>query len=289
MRTRRTPAQLDHPDSARLSPADQAQLSVVVPVRNDARMLDGCLAALTSQGCAEIIVVDGNSTDDSVEVARRHGATVLSDDGRGLPYARSLGAIHATTPFVALVDADVVLAQGALAALLREFVEGGYAGLQSGLASTAGPGYWGQALAFHHRTGRSRNWFGVVATVFRRDVLLEHGFDARFLSGEDIELRWRLTQAGHRLGVSTRTIVEHRFAGDGFAFAKAQFVADGMGLGRMVRKQRVRGLPLLLLPLAATVRGVALSLARGQVGMVPYFCAFLVWNYAGMAATLVRA
>jgi glycosyltransferase involved in cell wall biosynthesis len=263
-----------------------ADLTVVIPVRNDADSLRGCLDTLADEGCAEIIVVDGNSTDDSVAVAKAYGATVLSDEGLGLPYARSLGAQHASTMYVALVDADVMVTPGDLARLLEEFVTKGYAGLQAGLQSTSGPGYWGQALVFHHRNGRSKDWFGVVATIFAREVLLQHGFDTRFLSGEDIELRWRLQQGGHRVGVSRQTIVEHRFTRDDYAFARGQFLADGMGLGRMVRKQKLRGLPLLMLPLAAAVRGVTISLIHRRPAFIPYFGAFLVGNYAGMARAL---
>lgn len=82
-----------------------------------------------------------------------------------------------------------------------------------------------------------------MATLFDRKALLEHGFDARFLSGEDIELRWRLQRAGARIGVSERTIVEHRFEDDSYDFAKGQWLADGHGLGRMVVKHGARGAP----------------------------------------------
>lgn len=263
-----------------------AQLSVVVPVRNAEGLVDDCLASIVRARPRELIVVDGLSTDGTVEAARRHGARVLSDGGRGLPAARTLGAAAAAGRWVALVDADVVLPDGALAALLQEFVEGAYTGLQAGLVSTGGPGYWGRALAHHHRTGRSRHWFGVVATIFERDTLLRVGFDERFVSGEDIELRWRIEQAGGRVGVSRRTVVTHRFAGDGFAFARDQFVADGRGLGRMVAKHRARGLWLAALPAAAAVRGMVLSVARAQPRWVPYYLSFAAYNYKGMVGGL---
>jgi glycosyltransferase involved in cell wall biosynthesis len=172
-------------------------LTVVVPVRNAAGMLADCLDSIVRQRPAEIVVVDGNSTDTTLELARRYEVTILSDEGRGLPVARLLGVRAAVTPHVALVDADVVLPDGALARLLTEYLAGGYTALQAGLNSVGGPGYWGRALAQHHRSGRSKTWFGLVATIFDRDTLLEIGFDERFLSGEDIELRWRLIKAGH--------------------------------------------------------------------------------------------
>lgn len=262
------------------------EMSVVVPVRNAEDLLDGCLSAVERQGVHEVIVVDGMSTDSTLDIARRYGTTILSDEGKGLPAARTLGAQHATTRWVALVDADVVLPDGALEDLLAEFLQGGYVALQAGLLSTSGPGYWGQALVAHHRSGRSRSWFGVVATIFERSQLLEFGFDPEFLSGEDIELRWRLQRAGARTGVSQTTVVEHRFAGDDFSFARDQFLADGRGLARMVR-QGGRGAFLLLgLPLAACVRGMALSVAQRRPQLIPYYLCYMGYNYVGMLPEL---
>ena len=259
------------------------RLTAVVPVRNGEALLPGCLAALARNGVGNVVVVDGRSSDRSRTIAVEHGAVVVSDEGRGLPYARALGARTATTDLVLLVDVDVVFPDGGVAALVREFLSGGYAAVQAGQESVGGPGYWGRALANHHRTGRSRHWFGLVATVFRRDELLSIGFDDEFRSGEDIELRWRLRALGRPAGVSRGVVVQHRFAGDDFAFAKDQFLMDGAGLGLMVRRNGVRGLRLALLPAAAAVRGMVLSSVHGEGRWLPYYGAFAWWNYVGMA------
>ncbi len=260
--------------------------SVVVPTRNAEGLLEACLDSVARSRPREIIVVDGCSTDATRQIAARYTDRILSDEGRGLPVARLLGVRAATSAHVALVDADVVLPDGALDRLLDEFRTGHYAALQAGLHSVSGPGYWGRALAHHHRTGRSKDWFGVVATIFERERLLDLGFDERFVSGEDIELRWRLEQSGARAGVSRATVVTHRFAGDDFAFARDQFLADGKGLGRMVRKHGWRGLWLVLLPTLAAGRGVALSLWQRQPRWIPYYGCYGVFNYVGMAAGL---
>jgi glycosyltransferase involved in cell wall biosynthesis len=277
----------DLPDGPSTSSELMGDLTVIIPVRNAAGILETCLASVVRARPAEIVIVDGNSSDDTLDIARRYPVTVLSDEGKGLPYARALGARAAKTTRVALIDADVVLPEGALENLLQEFNDEGYVALQAGLASVAGPGYWGQALAYHHQTGRSKNWFGVVATIFMRDELLEQGFDAAFLSGEDIELRWRLQQAGAKIGVSSKTTVIHRFE-DGFAFARGQWLADGQGLARMIRKHRVRAGLLAALPLAAGVRGIGLSLAKGKPKWIPYFLCFSVFNYVAMVGELVK-
>ena len=236
------------------------EVSVVIPARNAAAWLAECLASVLSQHPREIIVVDGCSTDATAEIARSFGAQVISDGGSGLPAARMMGARYADSDVVALIDADVVLPPGALGALLAEFEAGGFDGLQFGLASESdGPGYWGGALAWHHNHSRVRSWFGVSATLMRRDVLLELGFDEGFRSGEDIELRIRLEQAGRRIGVSQTTLVRHRFADD-FDCARDQWLQDGAGMARTIRKHPRRAGWLLVLPLLATGAGRALSL-----------------------------
>ena len=141
--------------------------------------------------------------------------------------------------------------------LYTEFRDGGFTALQAGLISEAGPGYWGQALVFHHNNGRSKNWPGVMATIFRKDRLLHYGFDEWFASGEDIELRWRLRKGGEKLGVSRTVLVAHRFE-DTLSCALGQFKADGEGLARMVLKYRLPALKLLGIPAAGAVRGMRL-------------------------------
>ncbi len=287
---RRVPSRLGKPparSAARASVTAALEVSVVVPARNAAGMLDECLAAIVASQPSEVIVVDGLSCDDTVQIARRHGARVLSDGGRGLPVARMVGVQAARLDVVALIDADVVVGPGDLERLLQERRRGGYAALQAGLRSVSGPGYWGRALADHHRTGRSRNWFGVGATVFVREILLAYAFDERFQSGEDIDLRWRLRAAGVKAGVSRETVVVHRF-GDTWAYAKEQWLADGRGLARMVRAHGPRAKLLAAMPLAAGVRGISLSLLRLEPQWIPYFVCFMAYNYRSLISELAR-
>lgn len=270
-----------------MTEASLSDLTVVVPVRNAESFIIECLDGVLASHPAAVIVVDGVSTDRTVELAERFPVQVLSDHGRGVAAARLLGAERATTEWLALVDVDVVLGPEDLGSLLEEARAGGYTALQAGLESSSGPGYWGRALVRHHRSGISRHWFGLVATIFRRDAFLDVGLDPDFVSGEDIELRWRLERSGARIGVSTRTVVDHRF-GDTFDFAIGQFLADGGGLARMASKHGWRAAPLLAMPFAAGARGVALSVIRREPQWIPYYATFVACNWIGMTRQLAR-
>ena len=194
-----------------------------------------------------------------------------------------IGVRAASTRYVALVDADVLLPPASLEALLRELEHGGYVALQAGLDSFSDGGYWGDALAAHHRRSRSRWWFCVVATLFDRDVLLQHSLDGSYVSGEDIDLRWRLRRAGLRTGVSRTTLVRHRF-GSGWQFAKGQWLADGQANARMVLGGHgPRAALLLVMPLLAAVRGTVVGAVHRELHLVPYFTCYAVFNYVGMA------
>ena len=93
-------------------------MTVVIPCRNDAVLLEACLQSLAGQSVAprEIVVVDNNSTDASAETARRFGARVVFEPMRGIPAAAGAGydaaaaaAVLATDAVIARCDADCVL------------------------------------------------------------------------------------------------------------------------------------------------------------------------------------
>jgi len=84
------------------------RISVVVPVKDDARELEHCLEALTRQTrpAHEIIVVDNDSADDSSEVAARYGAIVVTELRKGIWAAASSGFDTASGDILARCDAD---------------------------------------------------------------------------------------------------------------------------------------------------------------------------------------
>lgn len=92
-------------------------ISVVIPVRDDAAALDGCLAALARQTVPplEVIVVDNASRDASAAVARRWGATVIPEPRVGIPAAAATGYDAAAGQVIARLDADSVPAPDWLA------------------------------------------------------------------------------------------------------------------------------------------------------------------------------
>ncbi len=110
-------------------------VSVIVPNYNYAKTLRLCLESVRAQTYEniELIVVDDGSTDDSVEIARGHGADVtVTETNIGAPAARNLGARRAHGDILFFLDSDVALAPesvaGAVALLGSDPAIGGVCG-----------------------------------------------------------------------------------------------------------------------------------------------------------------
>jgi len=89
-------------------------VAFIIPALNEeealALMLDGLRAALDAAACADadIVVVDNGSRDATPEVARKHGARVVSEPRRGYGQAclAGIAGLSAGTNIVVFLDAD---------------------------------------------------------------------------------------------------------------------------------------------------------------------------------------
>jgi glycosyltransferase involved in cell wall biosynthesis len=189
------------------------RISIIVPAYNNPQDLRQCLSALMAEAYpgAEVIVVDDASTDDTPAVAIRMGARVLRlAKNSGPAAARNYGARHATGEILFFVDADVVVAGGAVRRVVDVLEE------RPGLAAVFGsydarPQAGGVVSQYrnllHHFVHQDGNpeastfWAGCGA--IRRPVFEEvGGFDERRYprpSIEDIELGYRLRHAGYHI------------------------------------------------------------------------------------------
>ena len=113
-----------------------ADVSVVIPARNEALSLPVLLASLRESVTAvrEVLVVDDASTDGTAQVAASGGATVLAAPApppgwTGKAWACQVGADAAGGRLLLFLDADTWLAPGALSSLLA--MHGAHGGLVS--------------------------------------------------------------------------------------------------------------------------------------------------------------
>jgi glycosyltransferase involved in cell wall biosynthesis len=182
---------------------------LVLPCRDEGAALPGLMARIPVG--FSVVVVDNGSSDDTAEVARRLGATVVDEPVPGYGAAVHAGLLAATSSHVAFMDGDGSFDSHDLVPLLME-VRSGRADLGVGRRRPVAPGVW----PWHARLGNGlvvwwlRRRIGMAAhdiapmRVCRRDALLALDVrDRRF--GYPVELLQKATAAGwrvHELDVS---------------------------------------------------------------------------------------
>jgi glycosyltransferase involved in cell wall biosynthesis len=119
-------------------------ISIVVPNYNGAATIEATLRSLIDQHYPrlEILVVDGGSTDDSVEVIRRyeqHIAWWTSEKDTGQSNAINKGFARATGEIVNWLCSDDLLMPGALHAVAKAFLENPAADLVVGSSKVTFP------------------------------------------------------------------------------------------------------------------------------------------------------
>ena len=85
--------------------APGGDLTIVIAAKDEGRTI-GPIVAACARLAAEVIVVDGHSTDDTVSAARAAGARVVEDGGRGKGDAIRTAIPLVTRPITVFLDAD---------------------------------------------------------------------------------------------------------------------------------------------------------------------------------------
>jgi glycosyltransferase involved in cell wall biosynthesis len=262
-------------------PLPLPDLSVVIIGRNEGERLERCI--LTAQAIEgwtpkEILYVDSGSTDGSVGLATRLGATVLP-----LPpgpftaaRARNFGWRHASGEMILFLDGDTILnADFPLAALAK---------LHEDPANAAAWGHRREVcpcLSLYVRV-LDLDWvyppgetlyFGGDVLIRRATLAQIDGFDETLIAGEEPEmcrrmrkLNWRIQHIDvpmtlHDLAITRFSQYWRRSQRAGFAYAAVSSRFRGTAepfWADEVKRNRTRGLFWLISPIVALIASIVL-------------------------------
>jgi mycofactocin system glycosyltransferase len=214
-------ATVAHPRPA--SGPSHRDVTVVIPVRDNACGLSRLLASL--RGLRVIVVDDGSSNPiehDDLSAARCDVVVLRHPRSMGPAAARNTGLAACTTDFVAFLDSDVVPRRGWLEELLGHFCDPTVALVAPRIVGLAR----GDHLVTRYETVRSSldlgrheapvipyttvSYVPSAAIICRRSALADvGGFDETMHAGEDVDLCWRLVEAGARLRYEPIAAVTH--------------------------------------------------------------------------------
>ena len=185
-------------------------ISVVIPALNEQKYIQRCLNSLVCQSTIEpleIIVVDGGSTDRTIQVAKEYADKVLVEPARPVGAARNIGAKHAGGDVLAFIDADTIACEEWLEEIARTLDS------ERGAVGVTGPtlpyeGTHLDRIAYHVATGWVQRFSlrlgrphvaGFNCAYRRKAFWRAGGFDEDRVLLEDVMLSLRMRHQGRIL------------------------------------------------------------------------------------------
>lgn len=269
---------------------ENAKISVVIPVKNEEDVISNCFEGIFSQSYEpyEVIVVDGHSTDKTVEKAKRFPVKIIYEDYGTIGGARQVGLENVKGEYVAFTDADCIPERNWLENLIKEF-NGDIVGVGGGIKNI-GEGLWGKSIALIMNTfvgsadsvqGRLFEEKRFVKSIsgcnsmYRRETLMEiGGFNVALSVNEETELNRRLSKVGKLLYTPDAMVLHDQRRGlKDFAKRMYQF---GYGRGKL-RLWDLQCIPSIFAPFLVLFLVFAPWIFMGVICL--YFLILLVMGF----------
>ena len=265
-------AGLAHPEP---TPVATRDVAIVIPVRERPELLERCLDHLVrSVGAVPVTVVvvdDGSRQSEAIAaVCECFGSRLVRRKVSGGPAAaRNAGLSVSDSRLVAFLDSDCEPEPGWLellcgvmedprvgAAAPRILPLGAGVSTVQRYAAARSPLDMGQRPGWVRPGGRIA-YVPTAALLVRRDALGGH-FDADLRYGEDVDLVWRMHDAGWRVRYEPAAIVGHREPGRLRPLLARRF-RYGTSAGPLARRHPGRLAPLVIHPRPMATAALMLS------------------------------
>ncbi len=207
-------------------------VSIIVPTLNSGSTIDACLRSILEldypKQLLEVIVIDGGSTDDTMQIAKAHPVKVVYSQ-LNPPAAYNLVLKNIENPIIGLVDSDAKVEKQWLRKLVKLLDDPKVAGA-SGTVDTWNKDKLVPRVIGYELISRYRRLPDTVERVATMNLLLKKkivteigGFDEALPTQYDTDIGARLTQAGYRIAFDAEAICYHFHRPTLKAFFKQQY------------------------------------------------------------------
>mgnify|MGYP002626054220 CR=1 FL=1 len=205
-------------------------VSLIIICRNCVDNIESAIQSAISAGPDEIIVVDGNSTDGTLDVIAKYANQVklVTDPGKGVAMARQVGADSASSEWLFYLGCDNTIEPDSIEKLKEYMIAHDWVlgGMLTRIKDTS------RYLAFCNnerwKTKITEGPKSVVGTPFmiKTDLLKQFRYNTVRKFSDDTDLCERLIESGHQIGYSD--VICYEMTANSYAELKARFKMYGI-------------------------------------------------------------
>ena len=262
---------------------NEAKVSVVLLTKNSEENVGKSLESIFGQTRKpdEVVVVDGNSTDGTLDVVNQYPIKLVTESGLGFGYARNLGVKNAEGDIVFFIDSDCFAEPQWIEKILPHFNDSEIAGVTgpTQLWNTShGVARFLACVGGRMNMPTKRGFVKIAPTMnlaIRRDVVLEvGGFDETLVRGEDTELTYKVSQCGKIL-YEPEAVVWFR-GSPTLKIASSKCVRHFIGVGQLFAKH---GFNSVFVRLNLPIRGLILIAAIASLFLAPWYVPAILFTW----------
>lgn len=273
------------------------KVSVIVPVKNGGAKIQGLLDSLMQidypKDKLEIMIVDGNSSDDTREIVSRYPVKLLLEERHGINGARNTGVKHSGGDIIVFTDSDCVVPKDWIKRIVEDFQDskiGCVGGNVEGYYDDFLSRYSDESIIPVMRRFKRREVLDTIKPplhypagcnmAIKRDIIEKVGlFDENIMYGfDEDELVERICRKGNEMILDPEILVKHKHRSTLPELLKQNF-RYGRGIGLLLKMRGIK---------SAFSKWILLCILGFTVGISVILSLALFTLFAFSAENLIR-
>jgi glycosyltransferase involved in cell wall biosynthesis len=174
------------------------KISVIVCSKNEELRIEDCLRSIMKNNPDEIILVDGGSTDNTINIAKKYVSKIISNRKSNLTEDRQIGLNNCRNNIAAMIDCDHVLEKNQIMSLFNEMILHKYAIIQAQI-NIIEKDFWTKAenfaLQLTEVPGLQNEMLGTAPALYNKKILNKFHFDSSITKTiDDTDYFYRLSK-----------------------------------------------------------------------------------------------
>ncbi len=275
------------------------KVSVVIPVLNEKNYISGCLDSLLNQDYPksdlEIILVDGGSTDGTIDIINSYTQKynfikLFFNSKKTVQYAMNIGIENAVGEYIVRMDAHAWYSQDYISECI-EYSEVTHAQNVGGTTVVKGKSKvqrviaaaYGSPFALGGSSHYDKNYEGYTDTVawgtFKKEYIVKLGmYDERLPRSEDDDLNFRITESGGKIFVTPK-IKSIYYPKDSFKKLFKQYFDYGKWKVAVIKKHKKPSRVAHLVPMLFVMFLIIFGISSVLVPKISYFFLSILFLY----------